>query len=216
MWLQALQPLMVKLGFNLSQESEGIVSFEEGSQELALLDPQWIENTTEDRNSVKVLLIAADDSIRVVYIPNLVLTTMSPDYDPCKIVGNYSTDAKQRRLVFFKQAGRVGVTISPPHAEFHGWVDPIDYPPLEMSGTRREVIAERPGDMGEGTKLQVYREDDGDFIVSVMPIGHRIPDIQVQFCVPGSGGGASTRTWNALRELHEALQADARNNPKPC
>ena len=73
----------------------------------------------------------------------------------------------------------------------------------------REPVAERVGDMGEGTKLQLFREDDGDFIVSVMPAAHRIPDLQVQFCVPGSGGGSSRHTWDALCALHAAMHADS-------
>lgn len=71
-----------------------------------------------------------------------------------------------------------------------------------------DAIAERVGDMGEGTKLQLYREDDGDFIVSVMFERFRLPDMQVQFCVPGSGGGSSPATWDALCRLHAAMHQD--------
>lgn len=71
-----------------------------------------------------------------------------------------------------------------------------------------EIIAERIGDMGEGTKLQVFKEEDGDFIISVMSIGHRIPEHQIQFCVPGIGGGCSPETWQALCALHEAILKD--------
>lgn len=74
-----------------------------------------------------------------------------------------------------------------------------------------EAVTERTGDMGEGTKLQVCREDDGDLIVSVVPQDHRfsVDGQQVQFCVPGSGGGRSPRTWEALQALWKAMALDA-------
>lgn len=74
-------------------------------------------------------------------------------------------------------------------------------------------VAARLGDMGEGTKLQLRREDDGDIIVCVMPAAHRIPDMEIQFCTPGAGGGSSPRTWAALVELFRAMQADAELQP---
>lgn len=66
---------------------------------------------------------------------------------------------------------------------------------------------ERVGDMGEGLKLQLLKEDDGDIIVSVIPKDHKFGD-GVQFCTPGSGGGKSPKTWNALLDLFKAMQEE--------
>lgn len=53
----------------------------------------------------------------------------------------------------------------------------------------------RLGDMGEGTRLLLFKQDDGDVIVGVIPSGFRFPVHSIEFCVPGSGGGASPKTW---------------------
>lgn len=71
-------------------------------------------------------------------------------------------------------------------------------------------IYSRVGDMGEGLKLQILKEDDGDLIVSIFPESHRGPVTgqYVQFCTPMSGGGKSPRTWNALFDLWCAMRED--------
>ena len=69
---------------------------------------------------------------------------------------------------------------------------------------------ERVGDMGEGLKLQLFREDDGDIIVSVLPEKHKFSmNGGVQFCTAGSGGGRSEHTHAALVQLMVAMEKDA-------
>jgi hypothetical protein len=68
--------------------------------------------------------------------------------------------------------------------------------PLEV-----EVI----GDMGEGLKLQLLVEDDGDVIVSVLPVDHKFTRQAVQFCT-ATGGGKDPRIAGKLRELVHLLK----------
>lgn len=77
-----------------------------------------------------------------------------------------------------------------------------------------EPSAARAGDMGEGRKLVLFKEEDGDIIVSVIPIDHKFGE-GVQFCTPGSGGGASPTTWEALLALWRAMHADNVSHPLP-
>lgn len=75
---------------------------------------------------------------------------------------------------------------------------------------------ERIGDMGEGLKLQLFREDDGDIIVSVLPEKHKVAmDGGVQFCTPFSGGGRSQHTHAALVQLMVAMEKDAALSQQP-
>ena len=76
-----------------------------------------------------------------------------------------------------------------------------------MTDSRSDQVS-RVGDMGEPYKLQLTREDDGDIIVSILPIGHKWSDVAVQFCCGPGGGGRSYRTGLALSKLFEAMQAD--------
>lgn len=150
---------------------------------------------------------SADDARRYIaeLEPHCVSGT-SPDITKIMAHGvfvyeiDYGPDDKWRgvRLEDFNKV--VAKLTSPPHA-----ADALD----GEFKRHPEAVAERIGDMGEGTKLQLFREDDGDFIVSVMPEKHRIPDLQVQFCVPGRGGGSSRKTWDALCALHYAMHEDA-------
>lgn len=74
-----------------------------------------------------------------------------------------------------------------------------------MAMTRK---VSRPGDMGESLKLEILLEDDGDVILSIMPLGHRIPDEDnsLQFCTSGT---KSHYTLLALHELYKAMLKDA-------
>ena len=77
----------------------------------------------------------------------------------------------------------------------------------KLSANRTDQVS-RVGDMGEPYKLQLTREDDGDIIVSILPIGHKWSDVAVQFCCGPGGGTQSHRTGLALSKLFEAMQAD--------
>lgn len=69
---------------------------------------------------------------------------------------------------------------------------------------------ERIGDMGEGLKLRLYKQNDGDIIVSVTPVNERFGD-GVEFC---SSGTQSRRTWRALVALFSAMEADEAERPQ--
>ena len=69
----------------------------------------------------------------------------------------------------------------------------------------------RQDDMGSG-KLRLLRDDDGDIIVSLVLPGHGFLD--VEFCVPGTGGGKSPRTWRALGELLRAMEMDDKDDDR--
>ncbi|GHG07846.1 hypothetical protein GCM10017161_42010 [Thalassotalea marina] len=45
---------------------------------------------------------------------------------------------------------------------------------------------ERSGDMGQGTKLTLLKDYEGDIHISVMPIGHKFSMTSVEFCNSGS------------------------------
>lgn len=64
-------------------------------------------------------------------------------------------------------------------------------------------------DMREGKALQLFIEDDGDVIVSVIPEGGFYSK-GVQFCLSGT---QSHRTTEALHNLFEAMQEDENEMP---
>lgn len=68
----------------------------------------------------------------------------------------------------------------------------------------------RISDMGEGRKLQLLLEDDGDIIVSIMPVTHVFTRSSVQFCLRET---RSKRTILALHELRKAMIEDEIENP---
>lgn len=70
------------------------------------------------------------------------------------------------------------------------------------------IHTERKGDMGEGRKLSLFREDDGDIIIGVIPENHRVVLEGVQFCTPFVGGGKSPHTFEALKQLMVAMEKD--------
>lgn len=75
--------------------------------------------------------------------------------------------------------------------------------------------ASRQGDMGEGLKLEILREPDGDLIVSIMGVHEKFSaEHSLQFCVPGTGGGCSPKTWRALLDLQAAMVDDNTSRPQ--
>lgn len=86
--------------------------------------------------------------------------------------------------------------------------DLIDELPLDRDPLPHVISA--VGDMGQGLKLELMCDGDGDITVSILPINHRFSDAAVEFCVPGTGGGRSPRTFAALQNLMRAMVADAK------
>ncbi len=80
---------------------------------------------------------------------------------------------------------------------------------------------ERVEDMSPDGRLRLFREDDGDIIVSIVPPTSKmkgdysfgLSDMEVQFCSVGSGGGRSEHTRKALFALMEAIEKDNTENP---
>ncbi|MDT8925237.1 hypothetical protein RBE51_20805 [Pseudomonas taiwanensis] len=66
-------------------------------------------------------------------------------------------------------------------------------------------------DMGQG-RLELFREEDGDMIVTVIdPEGH---SSSVQFCTYGSGGGQSPKVLKALYTLASAILEENQSHPQ--
>lgn len=66
-------------------------------------------------------------------------------------------------------------------------------------------------DMGHG-RLELFREEDGDMIVTVIdPEGH---SSTVQFCTYGSGGGQSPKVLKALYTLASAILEENQSAPQ--
>lgn len=65
-------------------------------------------------------------------------------------------------------------------------------------------------DMREGKALQLFVEDDGDVIVSIIP-EDGVYSKGAQFCLSGS---QSKRTTMALHELFEAMKEDEQRQPQ--
>jgi len=66
-------------------------------------------------------------------------------------------------------------------------------------------------DMGQG-RLQLFREEDGDMIVTVIdPEGQ---SSTVQFCTYGSGGGQSPKVLKALYTLASAILEENQSAPQ--
>ncbi len=66
-------------------------------------------------------------------------------------------------------------------------------------------VVERSGDMGQGTKLVLIRDSEGDVHVSVCAIGNRFGMDRIEFCTSGSH---SPKTTSALVKLFEAMKED--------
>lgn len=78
-----------------------------------------------------------------------------------------------------------------------------------LSGYRKDARVMCTGDMGEGRQLVLFREDDGDIIVCITPVGHKFSEEDVQFCTPFGGGGKSPATHAALQRLWHAMHLDS-------
>lgn len=73
-------------------------------------------------------------------------------------------------------------------------------------------VLERSGDMGQGTKLQVMRDCDGDIHLSICKIGHRLGMDRVEFCTSGS---KSPKVTSALSQLFKAMEEENETRPDP-
>lgn len=75
----------------------------------------------------------------------------------------------------------------------------------------------RTEDMSPDGQLTLIQQDDGDIIVSIRSA--KRCGIQtwadVEFCIPGMGGGASPETHRALRDLMAAMRADNEGRKVP-
>jgi hypothetical protein len=72
----------------------------------------------------------------------------------------------------------------------------------------------RIGDMDFKTALNVYMQDDGDFVLWVgHPFFPSDEKDKIEFCNIGMGGGRSEHTWYALKNLIKAIRADNEENP---
>lgn len=75
---------------------------------------------------------------------------------------------------------------------------------------------ERYEDMSQTGRLQVFIEDDGDVILTIIP---SIEDsksqltLSVQFCTLSAGGGKSPNVRQALLDLARAIEEDNILNP---
>lgn len=67
-------------------------------------------------------------------------------------------------------------------------------------------VVERLEDMSPQGRLRVCVQSDGDVIICIIEDHGQVSD--VEFCAPGAGGGGSRRTWEALRNLVAAMEAD--------
>lgn len=74
----------------------------------------------------------------------------------------------------------------------------------------------RHGDMSREHYLALVIQDDGDVIVQVYgaDITRAARSASVEFCVPGTGGGRSSRVRKALLELAEAIALDNAEDPE--
>jgi hypothetical protein len=66
-------------------------------------------------------------------------------------------------------------------------------------------------DMGEGFKLKLLLQDDGDVIVSVLPEKGLVAFDSVEICASGT---QSRRTHKALHQLYKAMVEDENERPQ--
>ncbi len=86
-----------------------------------------------------------------------------------------------------------------------------------MTNLEINQFYERREDMSPEGRLRLLIQEDGDIIVQICgvdPYGE--PQYaKVEFCAPGSGGGRSPATMNALRALILAMENDNKDRPFP-
>jgi hypothetical protein len=74
----------------------------------------------------------------------------------------------------------------------------------------------RAEDMSPDGRLRIWQQEDGDFIVEIVPWSkEEKPSASVEFCTVGSGGGRSPHTRLALVALMEAIRQDNTESPMP-
>jgi len=74
----------------------------------------------------------------------------------------------------------------------------------------------RAEDMSPDGRLRIWKQEDGDLIVEVVPESSKQePSASVEFCTVGSGGGRSPHTRKALVALMEAIKRDNAESPIP-
>ena len=78
------------------------------------------------------------------------------------------------------------------------------------SSIARNVLIGRRDDMHPDARLLLLKQPDGDVCVSIVLDDRRA---SLEFCVPGTGGGRSPRTFHALNQLILAVQADNSETP---
>ncbi|AOV18821.1 hypothetical protein BJI67_16410 (plasmid) [Acidihalobacter aeolianus] len=81
----------------------------------------------------------------------------------------------------------------------------------ELPQVPAERMIVRKGDMSPNTLLRLIRQDDGDMCVAIIDDEGNQTD--VEFCVPGAGGGKSPNTWRGLYALAAAIEADNKEAP---
>lgn len=73
------------------------------------------------------------------------------------------------------------------------------------------VFIGRKEDMSPRGRLRLLKEEDGDICVTVIDKLGNVAD--VQFCMPGMGGGKSSKTLAALNALAMAMIEDNLADP---
>lgn len=79
-------------------------------------------------------------------------------------------------------------------------------------------VVERYEDMSPRGRLRVFKQDDGDMIVRIIPDpkdeNTKYLGDSAEFCTIGGGGGQSPNTLQALRGLMEAIEKDNAEYPQ--
>ncbi len=80
------------------------------------------------------------------------------------------------------------------------------------------TMVERREDMSPTGRLRLFRQDDGDVIVAIVPDKNGqdyklFKQCSVEFCSVGAGGGRSRHTLEALRALFVAMERDNVESP---
>lgn len=78
------------------------------------------------------------------------------------------------------------------------------------SSIARNVLMGRRDDMHADGRLLLLKQPDGDVCVSIVFADRRA---SLEFCVPGTGGGRSPRTFRALNQLILAMLDDNCETP---
>ena len=74
--------------------------------------------------------------------------------------------------------------------------------------------AKRYEDMSQNGFLRVMQQPDGDMVVAIWPGTADMSRMSVEFCCPGTGGGRSKHTVDALRALMVAIDLDNTEQPR--